>query len=67
MRSEAAGAGFYESPGWGKKYPKLQVLTIEELLTGKEIDMPPLGEFNVTFKKAQRAEEKEEEYPELGL
>ncbi len=29
--------------------------------------MPPLGEVNVTFKKAQGVEEKEEEHPELGL
>ncbi|MBA7553752.1 hypothetical protein ES705_46351 [subsurface metagenome] len=65
MRSEAAGAGFYESPGWGKKYPKMQILTIEELLGGKEIDMPPLGEVSVTFKKAQRAKPVEEEHPEL--
>ncbi len=65
MRSEAAGAGFYV--GWGvKKYPKLQILTVEELLNGKEIDMPPLGEVSVTFKKAQEARSKEEEYPELG-
>ncbi len=65
MRSEAAGAGFYESPGWGKKYPKMQILTVEELLNGKEIDMPPLGEVSVTFKKAQRAKPVEEKHPEL--
>ena len=65
MKSEAAGAGFYESPGWGKKYSKMQVLTVEELLNGKEIDMPPIGEVSVTFKKAQRAKPEEEEQPEL--
>lgn len=65
MRSEAASAGFYS--GWGKKYPKLQILTIKKLLSGKEIDMPPLGEVSVTFKKAQRAKPEEEKHPELGL
>ncbi len=65
MRTEAAGAGFYESPGWGKKYSKMQILTVEELLNGKEIDMPPIGEVSVTFKKAQRAKPEEEEQPEL--
>jgi hypothetical protein len=24
MRTKAASAGFYDSPGWGKKYPRLQ-------------------------------------------
>jgi hypothetical protein len=54
MKTEAAGAGFYESPGWGKKYPRIQILTIADLLTGATIDMPPLSEVNVTFKKAAR-------------
>jgi hypothetical protein len=39
MRKEAASAGFYTSP-WGK-HARLQLLTIEELLTGKGIDRLP--------------------------
>ena len=50
MRKEAASAGFYESP-WGK-HPRIQLLTIEDLLGGKSIDYPQAGD--VTFKKAQR-------------
>lgn len=46
MRSEAATAGIYRSGGegvgtWGK-HPKIQLLTVEDLLNGKRIDMPPL-------------------------
>jgi hypothetical protein len=70
MRTEAAGAGFYESPGWNKKYPRMQILTIEDLLDRKaQIDMPPQGEPHVdaTFKKAKKAETKEPEHPELEL
>ena len=59
MRAEAASAGFYKSP-WGK-YPVLQILTIEELLNGKTIDCPPLGQVNVTFKKAPKAKGKKAE------
>ena len=55
MRSEAASAGFYES-AWGT-HPRLQVLTIAELLAGKRIDMPPVGQVNVTFKRAPKARE----------
>jgi DNA modification methylase len=41
MRTEAASAGFYKSP-WGK-HPKIQLLTVAELLEGKQIDMPAGG------------------------
>ena len=55
MRVEAAGAGFYHSPGWGKNYPRLQILTVTDLLAGKGIDMPPLGQVSSTFRRAPRA------------
>jgi len=67
MKAEAASGGFYESPGWGERYPKLQILTIEELLDGKGIDMPPIGQVNVTFKKAPRSSRDEGVQPGLGL
>lgn len=54
MRTEAVSAGFYKSP-WGTKHPVLQILTIAQLLSGKRIDCPPLGQTNVTFKKAPKA------------
>jgi len=53
MRREAASAGVYKSP-WGS-HPRLQILTIEELLTGHKIDYPPAGQVNITFKKAPKA------------
>jgi len=57
MRTEAASAGFYKSPWQKETYPRLQILTIEELLNGKRIDCPPLGQVNVTFKKAPKAKD----------
>ncbi len=65
MRAESASAGFYNSP-WGKKYPRLQILTIADLLNGKEIDYPPTGA-NVTFKKAPKAEADEQGQDALDL
>jgi site-specific DNA-methyltransferase (adenine-specific) len=41
MRTEAASAGFYESP-WGN-HPKIQLMTVSDLLAGKKIDMPAGG------------------------
>lgn len=52
METEALSAGYYESPVWGKKYRKLQLLTIEQLLNGAQIDMPPQ---HGTFKQAERS------------
>ena len=59
MLTEAATAGFYESPGWGKTYPRLQILTVEDLLHGAEVRMPPAhGTFKQAPKvKAQGAEQ----------
>jgi len=55
MRTEAAGADFYYSPGWDKHYPRIQILTVEDLMRGKGIDYPPSKHVNVTFKKAPNA------------
>ena len=66
MQTEAASAGFYDSP-WGKKHPRLQILTIEELLNGKQIDCPPLQQTNITFKKASKAKGKGLKQGELGF
>ena len=41
MLTESAKAGFFESEFWEKKYPRLQVLTVEEMLDGKRPEMPP--------------------------
>jgi DNA modification methylase len=53
MRTEAADAGFYDSP-WGKKYPRIQILSVAELLEGKQIDYPPDRHVETTFKKAPK-------------
>ena len=63
MQTEAVTAGFFESKTWGKKYPKVQLLTIAELLAGKKIDMPPVKQVGATFKKAERfSGDKSEQY-----
>lgn len=63
MRTEAASAGFYDSP-WGK-HPKVQILTIEDLLSGKQIDMPPIRQVNQIYRRAQR--HKADKGKQLGL
>ena len=59
MRAEAASAGFYKSQ-WGN-HPRLQLLTVGELLEGKGIDYPAPRQTNVTIKRAERAKKSDGE------
>jgi DNA modification methylase len=52
MRREAADAGFYNSPWNNGKHPRIQIITIDELFAGKEIDYPHTRA-NVTYKRAE--------------
>jgi site-specific DNA-methyltransferase (adenine-specific) len=61
MKVEAVAAGYYHSPIYDKDYPKIQILTVDELLHGKTVDMPPQTQTNVTFTKAQKITQKEGE------
>jgi site-specific DNA-methyltransferase (adenine-specific) len=56
MVREAVDAGFYVLPyDESKRFPKLQILTIRELLEGKAIDCTPLHHSAGTFKQAPKA------------
>jgi DNA modification methylase len=54
MQKEAAEAGFYTSPD-GSRYPRLQLLTIKDLIEGNKRVERPLHVRDVTFKKAPRS------------
>jgi hypothetical protein len=54
MQKEAAEAGFYHPPGLIDKHPRIQILSIEELLAGKKIDYPRFAA-DATFKKTPKA------------
>ncbi len=66
MKVEAVDAGYYHSPIYDKDYPKIQILTIEELLHGKTVDMPPQTQTSVTFTKAPKVTRKEGEQMAMG-
>jgi len=65
MRTEAASAEFYQSPGWHTKHPRLQLITVEELLAGTRVNMPPVKHTNVTYKRAPKATKADAEVIEL--
>src|SRR5271157_2649677 len=60
MLKEAAEAGLYQPPGLTDKYPRIQILSIAELLVGKKIDYPRFAA-DATFKKAPKARKTPEE------
>ena len=54
MLQEEASVGFYEPEHFpGYQYPRIQILTIKELLDGKEAQYPRMAP-PATFKRAQR-------------
>jgi len=54
MEKEAVAAGFYHNPIVKRDFPKIQILTIEELLNGAE---PKLPIVRGTFKQAERVKD----------
>jgi DNA modification methylase len=65
MMKEAISAGFYESEHYGK-FPKLQILTIEELLNGARLQYPQTGG-SATFKRAERQTKRKTEQQGFGF
>ncbi len=62
----SASAGFYQAVEWNQqRFPRLQILTIADLLAGKEIQYPKA--LNVTFKVAPKGQYIEPENQELAL
>jgi site-specific DNA-methyltransferase (adenine-specific) len=59
MKADAASAGFYEWAWTGAKFPRLQLLTVAELLGGRRVDMPPIRQVSTTFKKAPTRQKSE--------
>ena len=50
MTDEAASAGFFTSEHFGK-FPRIQILTIEDMLSGKQVEMQ---QTSITFKQAEK-------------
>lgn len=67
MRREAMAAGFYEPPRFsGRRYPRIQILTIEELLSGTRVQYPQLAPV-ATFKRAARQSKQNVRQESLGM
>lgn len=68
MRKEAADSGHYRSDFQDTVHPRIQIISIEELLDGKKVDLPILAQMSsqdTTYKKAPRAKAREIENGEM--
>jgi site-specific DNA-methyltransferase (adenine-specific) len=63
MKLEAAQAGSYHSDGWQRDYPRVQILTIDDLLNGTKPDMPPVRQ---TFSQASRINTPSHQQPSMA-
>jgi len=64
LAKEALTAGFYTTKFTQEKFPEIQIVTVEELLAGKKLNMP--GDSG-TFKQAPKAAKTEGKQGELGF
>ena len=63
MNTEAASAGYYQSAFWQKSYPRLQILTIEQLLSSTtQVLMPPETGTFLAAQKVRKTEGKQGEF-----
>lgn len=58
MIAEAVSSGYYHSKLWQQDYPRIQILTVQELLNDKQINMPRSAP-SQTFKQAEKFKKKE--------
>jgi hypothetical protein len=66
MKADATSAGFYQAVEWNQpRFPRLQILTIADLLGGKEIHYPK--HLNVTHPVAPKGRYIELENQQLAL
>jgi site-specific DNA-methyltransferase (adenine-specific) len=64
MVTEALTAGSYHSEIWDKDYPRVQIVSIEELLNGAELKIPQTPTNATAFQKAEKVEK---QGPKQGL
>jgi hypothetical protein len=68
MEKEAVSAGFYEHKLNGKKFPRLQLRTLDQLMNCKGIERPAsASSIDVTLKKAPKANIKDSVQEELDI
>ncbi len=63
MRQEAAAAGFFHSDLWAREFPKVQLRTVGEMLSGNGFELPPRP---ADYQPAQRVRRSQGRQARLG-
>ncbi len=66
MRTEAVSAGFYHSDVWQTDYPKIQIRTIQDLLSGNTFELPPHPSMYQAAQRVRRPEGKQSSLDQAG-
>ena len=64
MRQEAASSGFYHSPHWNRDYPRIQIVTVEDLMDGRA---PAIPHGAIGLQRAARVRRNGAQQPGLEL
>lgn len=67
MTTEALTAGVYHSELWDTDYPRIQILSIENLLNGAVIKLPPTPKDAAAFKQAGKVKKEGPTQEGLGI
>ena len=67
MDIEAATAGHYHSEIWDRDYPRIQILSIEQLLNGAEVKLPQTPNNATAFKQAEQVDKEGPKQAKLDI
>ena len=67
MRTEAVEAGTFRVDYSQENLPKIQIMTVEELLNGKKLDLPPAVVLQEAYYKEAKPVKSEKKSKELGI
>ncbi len=67
MTTEALTSGTYHSEIWDRDYPKIQIVSIEELLNGVTLKIPQTPTNASAFNKAEKLDKRDVTQGDLGI
>ena len=67
MRQEAASAGFFHSDLWAQEFPKVQLRTVGEMLSGNGFELPPRPADYQPTQRVRRPQGRQARLRESGL
>jgi site-specific DNA-methyltransferase (adenine-specific) len=66
MQSEAASGGFFHSDLWDRDYPRIQIRTVAQMLSGNSFDLPPRQPVYQPAERVRRTEGRQGSLDELA-